>query len=204
MDRHTSLNSVTRYIKLTDIELLLISYYHTVIKDLIVEILEDIVIINWTPLNHTELTSYVLEYKQTNEQIFQSIIFPVSVVSIGLPGLHYDIEYVFHIYGVFTINNVEYESERSSLVVVMFTMDSSSTTSSTPLLISSSIIGCTGLVTSSTPSLISSPMIGCTGVLASVSVLTIIVSTLITANVIFILLKILNKKPKEKERFSNN
>ena len=126
-----------------------------------------------------------MEYKQTNEQIFQTMIFPVSVVSIGLPGLHYDIEYVFQVYGVFTINNVEYESERSSPVIVMITMDSSSTTSSTP-------------------SLISSPIIGCTGLLASVSVLTIIVSTLIVANGIFILFKILYKKPKEKERFSHN
>ena len=201
MDRYTSLNSFTRYIKLTDIELLLISYYNTVIEDLIVEILEDIVIINWTPLNHTELTSYVLEYKQTNEQIFQTIIFPVSVVSIGLPGLQYDIEYVFQVYGVFTINNVEYESERSSPVTTMITMDSSST-SSTPSLISSSTIGCIGLVVSSTPS--SSSMIGCTGLLASVSVLSVIVVTSLVANVIFILLKILNKKPKEKERFSNN
>ena len=183
MDRYKSLNSVTRYIKLTDIELLLISYYNTVIKDLIVEILEDIVIINWTPLNHTELTSYVLEYKQTNEQIFQTIIFPVSVVSIGLPGLQYDIEYVFQVYGFFTINNVEYESERSSPVTVMITMDSSSTTSSAPS---------------------SSSMIGCTGLLASVSVLSVIVVTSLVANVIFILFKILNKKPKEKERFSNN
>ena len=184
--------------------MLLISYYNTVIKDLIVEILEDIVIINWTTLNHTELTSYVLEYKQTNEQIFQTIIFPVSVVSIGLPGLQYDIEYVFQVYGVFTINNMEYESERSSQVVVMFTMDSSSSTLSTPSLISSSIFGCTGVVTSSTPSLISSPMIGCTGLLVSVSVLSAITSTLIVANGIFILFKILKKNPKEKERFSNN
>ena len=202
MDRHTSLNSVTRYIKLTDIELLLISYYNTVIKDLIVEILEDIVIINWTPLNHTELTSYVLEYKQTNEQIFQTIIFPVSVVSTGSPRLQHDIEYVFQVYGFFTINNVEYESERSSPVIVMITMDSASSTSSTPSLISSSTIGCIGLIASSAPS--SSSMIGCTGLLASVSVLSVIVITLIIANVIFILFKILNKKPKEKERFSNN
>ena len=202
MDRYTSLNSVTRYIKLTDIELLLISYYNTVIKDLIVEILEDIVIINWTPLNHTELTSYVLEYKQTNEQIFQNIIFPVSVVSIGLPGLQYDIEYVFQVYGVFTINNVEYESERSSPVIVMITMDGASSTTSTPSLISSSTIGCIGLIASSTPS--SSSIIGCTGLLASVSVLSVIVVTSLVANVIFILFKILNKKPKEKERFSNN
>ena len=187
MDRYKSLDSVTRYIKLTDIELLLISYYNTVIKDLVVEILEDIVIINWTPLNHTELTNYVLEYKQTNEQIFQTIIFPVSVVSIELPGLQYDIEYVFQVYGVFTINNVEYESERSSPVIVMITMDSSSTTSS---------------VASSTPS--SSSMIGCNGLLASVSVLSVIVVTSPVANFIFILFKILNKKPKEKERFTNN
>ena len=69
------------------IELLLICYYNTGTEDLIVEILEDIVIINWTPLNYTELTNYVLEYKQTNEQIFQTIIFPVSIVSIGLPRL---------------------------------------------------------------------------------------------------------------------
>ena len=202
MDRYKSLNSFTRYIKLTDIEQLLISYYNTGIEDLIVEILEDIVIINWTPLNHMELTSYVLEYKQTNEQIFQTIIFPVSVVSIGLPGLQYDIEYVFQVYGVFTINNVEYKSERSSPVTTMITMDSSSSTSSTTSLISSSTIECIGLVASSTPS--SSSMIGCTGLLASVSVLSVIVVTSLVANVIFILLKILNKKSKEKERFSNN
>ena len=202
MDRHTGLNSVTRYIKLTDIELLLISYYNTVIKDLIVEILEDIVIINWTPLNHTELTSYVLEYKQTNEQISQTIIFPVSVVSTGLPRLQRDIEYVFQVYGVFTINNMEYESERSSPVIVMITTDSSASTSSTLSLISSSTIGCTGLVASSTSS--PSSMIGCTGLIASVSVLSVIVVTSLVANVIFILLKILNKKPKKKERFSNN
>ena len=202
MDRHTILNSVTRYIKLTDIELLFIFYYNTVIKDLVVEILEDIVIINWTPLNHTKLTSYVLEYKQTNEQIFQSIIFPVSVVSVGLPGLQYDIEYVFKVYGVFTINNVEYESERSSPVIVMITIDSSVSTSSTPSLISSSTIGCIGLVASSTPS--SSSMGAFFGLIASVSVLSVIVVTSLVANVIFILFKILNKKPKEKERFSNN
>ena len=130
------------------------------------------------------------------------MIFPVSVVSIGLPGLHYDIEYVFQVYGVFTINNVEYESERSSPVIVMITMDSSSSTTSTPSLIASSMIGCIGLIASSAPS--SSSMIGCTGLLASVSVLSVIVITLIIANVIFILFKILNKKPKEKERFSNN
>ena len=182
--------------------MLLISYYNTVIKDLIVEILEDIVIINWTPLNHAELTSYVLEYKQTNKHIFQTIIFPVSVVSIGLPGLQYDIEYVFQVYGAFTINNVEYENERSSSVTVMITMDSASSTTSTPSLIASSMIGCIGLIASSAPS--SSSMIGCTGLLASVSVLSVIVVTSLVANFIFILLKISNKKPKEKERFSNN
>ena len=90
------------------IELLLISYYNTEIEDLIVEKLEGIVIINWTPLNYTELKSYVLEYKQTNEETFQTIIFPVSVVSTGLPRLQHDIEYVFQVYGVFTINNMEY------------------------------------------------------------------------------------------------
>ena len=155
-------------------ELLLISYYNTGIEDLIVEILEDIVIINWTPLNYTELTSYVLEYKQTNEQTFQTIIFPVSVVSIGLPRLQHDIEYVFQVYGVFTINNVEYESERSPPVTVMI---SSSTTSSND---------------------------GSTGLVAGVSVLSIIVIISIVVNIIFIviLFKILIKKPKEKERFS--
>ena len=51
-------------------------YYNTGIEDLIVEILEDIVFINWTPLNYAELTSYVLEYKQTNEQIFQKYYIP--------------------------------------------------------------------------------------------------------------------------------
>jgi len=125
MDRDTSLNSVTRYIQSVYIELLLISYYNTVIEDLIVAISEDIVIINWTPLNYTTLTSYVLEYKQTNEQTFQTIIFPVSVVSIGLPRLQHGIEFVFQVYGVFTIDNVEFESERSPSVTVMITMDSS-------------------------------------------------------------------------------
>ena len=173
------------------IELLLISYYNTGIEDLIVEILEDIVIINWTPLNYTELTSYVLEYKQTNEQTFQTIIFPVSVVSTGSPRLQHDIEYVFQVYGVFTINNVEYESERSPPVTIIITMDSSTTsTSSSPSLISSS----------------NDSQTGSTGLVAGVSVLSIIVIISIVVNIIFIvitviLFKILIKKPKEKERF---
>ena len=150
------------------IELLLICYYNTGIEDLIVEILEDIVIINWTPLNYTELTSYVLEYKQTNEQTFQTIIFPVSVVSIGLPRLQHDIEYVFQVYGVFTINNVEYESERSPPVTIMI---SSSTTSSTP-----------SSTTSSNDS-----QTGCTGLVAGISVLIIIIIILIIIIIIIIL-----------------
>ena len=150
------------------IELLLICYYNTGIEDLIVEILEDIVIINWTPLNYTELTSYVLEYKQTNEQTFQTIIFPVSVVSIGLPRLQHDIEYVFQVYGVFTINNVEYESERSPPVTIMI---SSSTTSSTP-----------SSTTSSNDS-----QTGSTGLVAGISVLIIIIIILIIIIIIIIL-----------------
>ena len=59
-----------------------------------------------------------------------------------------------------------------------------------------------GLVVSSTPS--SSSVIGYTGLLASVSVLSVIVVTSLVAIVIFILFKILKRKPKEKERFSNN
>ena len=188
------------------IELLLICYYNTGIEDLIVEILEDIVIINWTPLNYTELTSYVLEYKQTNEQTFQTIIFPVSIVSTGLPRLQHDIEHVFQVYGVFTINNVEYESERSPPVTIMITMDSS-TTSSTPSSTTSSTPSST---TSLTPSLISSSddsQTGSTGLVAGVSVLSIIVIISFVVIIIFIvitviLLKILIKKPKEKERFS--
>ena len=177
------------------IELLLICYYNTGIEDLIVEILEDIVIINWTPLNYTELTSYVLEYKQTNEQTFRNVTFLISVVSIGLPRLQHDIEYVFQVYGVLTINNVEYESERSPPVTIMITMDSS-TTSST---LSST--------TSSTPSLISSSndsQTGCTALVAGVSVLSIIVIISIVVNIIFIVIIVILfiKKPKEKERFS--
>ena len=177
------------------IELLLISYYNTGIEDLIVEILEDIVIINWIPLNYTELTNYVLEYKQTNEQIFQTIIFPVSIVSTGLPRLQHDIEYVFQVYGVFTINNVEYESEKSPPVTIMITMDSS-TTSSIP-----------SFTTSLNPSLISSSNVsqtGSTGLVAGVSVLSIVViiSLVVIIVITVILFKILIKKPKEKERFS--
>ena len=142
------------------IELLLICYYNIGIEDLIVEILEDIVIINWTPLNYTELTSYVLEYKQTNEQSFQTIIFPVSIVSTGLTRLQHDIEYVFQVYGVFTINNVEYESERSPPVTIMI---SSSTTSSND---------------SQTES---------TGLVAGISVLIIIIIILIIIIIIIIL-----------------
>ena len=159
------------------IELLLISYYNTGIEDLIVEILEDIVIINWTSLNYTKLTSYVLEYKQTHEQTFQTIIFPVSVVSIGLPRLQQGVEYVFQVYGVFTINNVEYESERSPPVTIMI---SSSTTSS------------------------NDSQTGSTGLVAGVSVLSIIVIISLVVNIVIIviLFKILIKKPQEKERFS--
>ena len=178
------------------IELLLICYYNTGIEDLIVEILEDIVIINWTPLNYTELTSYVLEYKQTNEQSFQTIIFPVSVVSTGSPRLQHDIEYVFQVYGVFTINNVEYESERSPPVTIMITMDSSSTTSSTP-----------SSTTSSTPSLISSSndsQTGCTGLVAGISVLSIIIIILLIMVIILVVLLFIEKKKnntKEMQKF---
>ena len=166
------------------IELLLICYYNTGIEDLIVEILEDILIINWTPLNYTELTSYVLEYKQTNEQTFQTIIFPVSVVSTGLPRLQHDVEYVFQVYGVFTINNVEYESERSPPVTIMITMDSS-TTSSTP-----------SSTTSSTPTLISSSndsQTGSTGLVAGISVLGITNIILVIIVVILVVLLFIEK-----------
>ena len=151
------------------IELLLICYYNTGIEDLIVEILEDIVIINWTPLNYTELTSYVLEYKQTNEQTFQTIIFPVSVVSIGSPRLQHDIEYVFQVYGVFTINNVEYESERSPPVTIM--------------------------ISSSTPSTSSSndSQTGCTGLVAGISVLSIIIIILIIIIIILVVLRFIER-----------
>ena len=148
------------------IELLLICYYNTGIEDLIVEILEDIVIINWTPLNYTELTSYVLEYKQTNEQTFQTIIFPVSVVSTGSPRLQHDIEYVFQVYGVFTINNVEYESERSPPVTVMI---SSSTTSS------------------------NDSQTGSTGLVAGISVLSIIIIILIIIIIFLVVLRFIER-----------
>ena len=168
------------------IELLLICYYNTGIEDLIVEILEDIVIINWTPLNYTELTSYVLEYKQTNEQTFQTIIFPVSVVSTGSPRLQHDIEYVFQVYGVFTINNVEYESERSPPVTIMITMDSTSTTTSTPSSNDSQTVS--------------------TGLVAGISVLIIIIIILIIIIIIIILVALLfikraNSSNKEIQKF---
>ena len=171
------------------IELLLICYYNTGIEDLIVEILEDIVIINWTPLNYTELTSYVLEYKQTNEQTFQTIIFPVSIVSTGLTRLQHDIEYVFQVYGVFTINNVEYESERSPPVTVMITMDSSSTTSLIPSLI---------------PSSSNDSQTGSTGLVAGISVLSIIIIILIIIIIILVVLRFIEKNQnntKEIEEF---
>ena len=121
-----------------------------------------------------------------NEQTFQTIIFPVSVVSTGSPRLQHDIEYVFQVYGVFTINNVEYESERSPPVTVIITMDSSTTsTSSSPSLISSS----------------NDSQTGSTGLVAGVSVLSIIVIISLVV-IIVIFFKILIKKPKEKERFS--
>ena len=151
------------------IELLLICYYNTGIEDLIVEILEDIVIINWTPLNYTELTSYVLEYKRTNEQTFQTIIFPVSVVSIGLPRLQHDIEYVFQVYGVFTINNVEYESERSPPVTIMISSSTTSTSSS------------------------NDSQTGSTGLVAGISVLSIIIIILIIIIIFLVVLHFIER-----------
>ena len=186
------------------IELLLICYYNIGIEDLIVEILEDIVIINWTPLNYTELTSYVLEYKQTNEQSFQTIIFPVSIVSTGLTRLQHDIEYVFQVYGVFTINNVEYESERSPPVTIMITMDSSSTTSSIPSSTTSSTPSST---TSSIPSSTTSSndsQTGSTGLVAGISVLSIIIIILIIIIIILVVLRFIEKNQnntKEIEEF---
>ena len=175
------------------IELLLISDYNTGIEDLRIELLKNIVAINWTPLNYTELTSYVLEYKQTNEQTFDTIIFPVSVLSTGSLRLQHGIEYVFQVYGVFTVNSVEYESERSPPAIVMIAMDSSSTINSTTSLISSSN-------DSQTVSI---------GLVAGVSVLGIIVIILLVVIIIVIviaviLFKMLRKKLKEKERFSKD
>ena len=97
---------------------------NTVIEDLIV--LEDIVVINWTPLNYGDIKHYVLEYKQINEQTFQNVVFPMSVVSAGSPRLQRGIEYVFQVYGVLIINSVEYESEKSPPVTVLITNDNSS------------------------------------------------------------------------------
>lgn len=97
---------------------------NTVIEDLIV--LEDIVVINWTPLNYSDIKHYVLEYKQINEQTFQNVVFPMSVVSAGSPRLQHGIEYVFQVYGVLIINSVECESEKSPPVSVLITNDNSS------------------------------------------------------------------------------
>ena len=147
--------------------LIIISYYHTGIDDLIIEILEDRVIIKWTPLNYTELTSYILEYKQTNEQIFRNVTFLISVVSIGLPTLQHGIEYVFQVYGVSTINNVEYENERSPPVTIMI---SSSTTSS------------------------NDSQTGSTGLVAGISVLSIIIIIIsIIINIILVVLLFIEK-----------
>ena len=96
----------------------------TMIEDLIV--LEDIVVINWTPLNYSDIKHYVLEYKQINEQRFKNVVFPMSVVSAGSPRLQRGIEYVFQVYGVLIINSVECESEKSPPVTVLITNDSSS------------------------------------------------------------------------------
>ena len=127
-------------------ELLLMCDYNTGIGELIVEVLNNIVAINWTLLNYTELTSYVLEYKQTNEQTFETILFPVSVLSTGSLKIQHGIEYVFQVYGVFMVNSVEYESEKSHPAIVMIAMDSSSTINSTTSLISSSNDSQTGSI----------------------------------------------------------
>ena len=141
-----SLKFVTRYIWPVYTELLLMCDYNTGIGELIVEVLNNIVAINWTLLNYTELTSYVLEYKQTNEQTFETILFPVSVLSTGSLKIQHGIEYVFQVYGVFMVNSVEYESEKSHPAIVMIAMDSSSTINSTTSLISSSNDSQTGSI----------------------------------------------------------
>ena len=124
-----------------------------------------------------------------------TIIFPVSVVSTGSPRLQHDIEYVFQVYGVFTINNVEHESERPP-VTIMITIGSSSTTSLIP-----------SSTTSSTPSSTTSSndsQTGSTGLVAGISVLSIIIIILIIIIIILVVLRFIEKNQnntKEIEEF---
>ena len=116
-------------------------------------------------------------------------MFPVSVVSIGLPRLQRDIEYVFQVYGVVTINNVEYESERSPPVTIMITIDSS-TTSSTPSLI----------FLSNDSQTVSTNLIAGITVLSIIIIILIIIITIIIL-VVLLFIKRTNSSNKEIQKF---
>ena len=96
---------------------------------------------------------------------------------------------MFQVYGVFTVDSVEYESERSPPAIVQWTVHQLHCINSTASLISSS----------------SDSQTVSTGLVAGVSVLGIIVITLLVVIIIVIaiavmLFEMLTKKLKNKER----
>ena len=91
----------------------------TVVDDLCAQLIEETILLSWTPFNNIYLTSYILQYKQVDKVEFKVIELPSSVTILGLSNLQVGIEYIFQISSVVTTNGVEYNAPISSPVTVL-------------------------------------------------------------------------------------
>ena len=94
-------------------------FVHTDVEDPSIKVTGDMTIISWTPLDQKCQPSYILQYKQVDQVIFQDIIMSLSVVTIGLSNLEKGKEYIFQIYCKLTANDMEYIGAMSSPVTVL-------------------------------------------------------------------------------------
>ena len=96
-------------------------FFSADVEGLSIEVFDDTVLISWTPLNNTYLTSYIIQYKEINQIAFQKIDLPPSVSLVGLPHLKKGKEYAFQIFNVLTVNDMKYNGSLSSPVIILVT-----------------------------------------------------------------------------------
>ena len=103
-------------------------FFSTDIEGLSIEIIDNTVLISWTPLNNTYLTSYIIQYKEINQMTLQEIDMPPSVSLVGLPHLIEGKVYAFQIFNVLTVNDMRYNGSLSSPVTILVTKQVTLTT----------------------------------------------------------------------------
>ena len=103
-------------------------FFSADVEGLSIEVIDDTVLISWTPLNNTYLTSYIIQYKEINQMTFQEIDLPPSVSLVGLPHLEEGKVFTFQIFNVLTVNDMRYNGSLSSPVTILVTKQVSLTT----------------------------------------------------------------------------